>query len=106
MITENVRHQESTTTTIFSSLLLVDDQIVVAQYEDEVNYIFRKLVQEFEKCGLERNIEKIQHMLLRAQGLDLNTDKCIIKHTEEYNYQETTITSDSTDKKYVQNKTR
>lgn len=86
------------------SLLFADDQIIVAEDEDDVNYMFRKLVEELEKWGLEINIEKTQYMVIGAQGRDLQTDKGIVKHTKEYKYLGTTFTDRGRDDQDIQNK--
>ena len=84
------------------SLLFADDQIIVA--EDDVNYMFRKLIEELGKWGLEINIEKTQYMAIGAHGRDLQTDKGIVKYTKEYKYLGITFTDKGRDDQDIQNK--
>lgn len=40
------------------SLCFADDQILVAQDQEDLNYITRKLIEEYKKWDLEVNIKK------------------------------------------------
>lgn len=88
------------------SLLFADDQVILAEDEEDVSYMFRKLVEEYEKWGLEINLQKTEYMVIGAQGHDLHTEKGVIKNTNHYKYLGVTLTSDGRDELDVQNKIR
>ena len=39
-------------------LNFADDQVLLAQDHDDMEYMVRKLKEEYEKCGLAKNLEK------------------------------------------------
>ena len=91
---------------ILCSLLFADDQVIVAEDEEDINYMYRKLEEEYEKWGLEINLDKTQYLTIGTHGHDLQTDKGIIKHTTDYKYLGTTITQDGRDDKDIEYKIR
>jgi hypothetical protein len=86
------------------TLLFADDQVVLAEDEEDVEYMLRKLIEEYDKWGLEVNTEKTQYLVVGRNGRDLNVNGKIIKNVEEYKYLGVTITSNGSDKKDVANK--
>lgn len=50
------------------SLLFADDQVVLAEDIEDTTYMVRKLMEEYEKWGLEINTEKTQYMTIGNQG--------------------------------------
>uniref|UniRef100_T1H9Z7 Reverse transcriptase domain-containing protein n=1 Tax=Rhodnius prolixus TaxID=13249 RepID=T1H9Z7_RHOPR len=44
------------------SLLFADDQVMIANDEEDINYMARNLAEEYRKWGLEINIEKTEYM--------------------------------------------
>nr|CAI5853376.1 unnamed protein product [Callosobruchus analis] len=43
---------------------LVDDQVVVAEDEDDLQYMIRKLQEEYEKAGLKMNLSKCEYLIV------------------------------------------
>lgn len=83
-------------TTLYT-LCFADDQVVIAQDRDDLNYMTRKLVEEYKKWGLEVNVGKTECMSIgtTAQHIDLEDGKKI-KHCEEYKYLGMKITQNGT----------
>lgn len=53
---------------------VADDQMTIAEEEDNVNYVFRRQVEEYEKWWcMQINIEKTQYMVTGEEGRDLQT---------------------------------
>jgi len=44
-------------TTIYS-MLFADDQLLIAQDYEDLEYMTRKLINEYELCGLKLNVKK------------------------------------------------
>lgn len=65
------------------SLLFADDGVVLTEDKEDANYTFRKLVEEYNKLGLEINLQKTQYMVIEAQ-CDLHIENGIIKRTDQY----------------------
>lgn len=86
------------------SLEFADDQVILAEDGDDVNYMFRKLKEEYTKWGLEINMGKTEYMVIGGQGEDLIIDNDVMKKTNEYKYLGVTITSDGKDEIDIQNK--
>ncbi|XP_046662938.1 uncharacterized protein LOC124355828 [Homalodisca vitripennis] len=72
--------------------------------EDDLEYMLRKLTEEYEGWGLEGNMEKTQYLVIGREGRDLNINGNVIKNVEEYNYLGCTITNDGRDEKDIMNK--
>lgn len=79
------------------TLLFADDQVILAEDEEDAEYMLRKLVEEYEKWGLELNMEKTQYMTIGTEGRDLNTEKGNIKRTSQYKYLGVLLTEDGKD---------
>lgn len=77
------------------TLCFADDQIVIAQDYEDLEYMARKLIEEYEKWGLEVNIEKTRYMNIGGtrQDLLLNNGQRI-KYSENYKYLGLEITDD------------
>lgn len=82
---------------IIYTLCFADDQIVLAQDQHDIEYMTRKLIEEYDKWGLEVNIQKTAYMCVGGQQQDLilNDGKCI-KQTKKYKYLGAQITNDGT----------
>ncbi|KAK7794664.1 hypothetical protein R5R35_003782 [Gryllus longicercus] len=90
--------------TLFS-LLFADDQVIMAEDEDDVTYMFRKLVEEYGKWGMEINLQKTEYMVVRGMPHDLETSIGIIKGKTQYKYLGVTLTACGRDEQDVKNKT-
>ncbi|KAG8333849.1 hypothetical protein J6590_102119 [Homalodisca vitripennis] len=66
------------------TLLFADDQVVVAEDEEDLEYMLRKLTEEYEGWGLEVNMDKTQYLVIGREGRDLNINGNVIKNVDEY----------------------
>ena len=87
------------------TLLFADDQIVLAEDRDDIEYMTRKLLEEYRRWGLEINLGKTEYMVAGGEGSNLVIDDDVIKHTKEYKYLGVLITSDNRDDKDIREKT-
>lgn len=80
------------------TLSFADDQVVVAQDIDDIEYMTRKLIEEYDKYGLEVNIDNTEYMCIggQQQDLRLTTGQTIIKHCRGYKYLGMKISQDGT----------
>lgn len=77
-------------TTLYT-LSFADDQIVIAQDVDDLNYMTRKLVEEYAKWGLEVNIQKTQYLCIGGGRQSSDPDLTLsssqsIKQCKAYKY--------------------
>lgn len=82
---------------ILYTLCFADDQIVIAQEYDDMEYMTRKLIEEYNKWGLEVNVDKTEYMCIggKQKDLVLNNGQQI-KHYQEYKYLRMKITHNGT----------
>lgn len=77
------------------TLSFADDQLVLAQDYDDIEYMTRKLIEEYKKWGLEINIKKTEYMCIGGTQQDLTLGNGeIIKHCDAYKYLGMTITQE------------
>ncbi|XP_072378004.1 uncharacterized protein [Diabrotica undecimpunctata] len=61
------------------TLHYADDQVVIAQDKEDLEYMARKLMEEYKKCSLEVNLQKTQYLCIggenTADHLDLEEGK-------------------------------
>ena len=62
-MSENGHINSKYTCTIYS-LNFADDQVLIAQDHDDIEYMARKLKEEYEKWGLYINIEKTKYLCI------------------------------------------
>lgn len=86
------------------TLLFADDQVVLAEDEDDASYMVRKLIEEYDDWGLEINLQKTQYMVVGGQGNDIETPVGTIKVTKDYKYLGVTLTDDGLDEKDILSK--
>lgn len=86
------------------TLLFADDQIVIAEDEDDASYMTRKLKEEFLKWGLTINMDKTKYLIVEGDGHDLDMENDNIKKCEEIKYLGVTITNKGTSEKDIYNK--
>lgn len=69
------------------TLYFADDQIVIAEDEDELAYMVRKLKEEYELAGLTLNMSKCEYLIVcNAEVKNLKLDNEIIKRVEKCKY--------------------
>ena len=68
------------------SLMFADDQLIVAQDEEDITYMLRKLKEEYDKWGLSINFKKTEYMCVGGTAKNLHIEQEIIKTCTEYKY--------------------
>jgi hypothetical protein len=53
-----------------STLFFADEQVITGEDEDDMNYVMRKLTEEYNNWGLEINFDKTQYIVVGGQGQD------------------------------------
>jgi len=78
------------------SMLFADDQLLIAQNYEELQYMTRKLIEKYELWGLKVNVKETKYMLIRdiPRDLQLEVGKGIINYVNECNYSGVKITKD------------
>ena len=61
-----------------TTLLFADDQIIIPCDEDDTDYMFRKLKEEYEKWGLNMNTTKTEYLTIK----DMEEETQICKSIE------------------------
>lgn len=86
------------------TLLFADDQIIIAEDEDDINYTMRKLTETYEKWGLKINFDKTKYIVVGGNGRDLHIDGKVIKACREYKYLGVLITEEGNCQKEIRNR--
>jgi Reverse transcriptase (RNA-dependent DNA polymerase) len=85
-----------------STLFFADDQVVVANDEDDLDFMFRKLLDAYQKWGLNINTKKTEYLLVGNDEIDpelqINTD---IKKCSEFKYLGSVFSKEGTSKKDI-----
>ena len=81
----------------FYTMLFADDQIILANDEDDITYMMRKLLEELKKWGLQVNMSKTEYLCVGTPGTDLVVQEQTIKKIEQYKYLGSLITQDGKD---------
>jgi hypothetical protein len=70
------------------SMLFTDDRLIIAQDYEDLEYVTRKLIDEYELWGLKLNVKKTKYMAIgdTSRDLQLEDGKRIISHVNEYTY--------------------
>ena len=77
------------------TLCFADDQVIIAQDYDDINYMTRKLIEEYQKWGLEINTNKTEYMCIGGEQQDLILEEGKkIKCCTKYKYLGMQITND------------
>lgn len=83
---------------VLYTLCFADDQIVLAQDYDDLEYMTRKLIEEYDKWGLEVNLQKTEYMCIGGEQQDLILEQQQqhqqIKQCKKYKYLGMHITND------------
>jgi len=68
-------------TTVYS-MLFADDQLLIEQDYEDLEYMTRKLIDEYELWGLKLNVKKTKYMAIgdTSRDLKLEEGKAIITH--------------------------
>jgi len=68
-------------TTIYS-MLFTDDRLLIAQDYEDLDYMTRKLIDEYELWGLKLNVKKTKYMAIgdTSRDLQLEDGNWIISH--------------------------
>ena len=74
-------------TTIYS-MLFADDQLLIAQDYEDLEYMTRKLIDEYELWGLKLNVKKTKYIAIgdTSRDIKLEDGKGIIRYVNEYTY--------------------
>lgn len=69
------------------TLCFADDQVVLAQDYEDLEYMTRKLTEEYDKWGLQVNVKKTEYMCVGGEQRNLLLEQQEqIKHTRKYKY--------------------
>jgi len=69
------------------TLSFADDQVVISQDYEDLEYMTRKLIEQYDKWGLEVNLEKTEYMCIGGEQRDLQLNNgLVIKRCTEYKY--------------------
>ena len=74
-------------TTIYI-MLFADDELLIAQDYEDLEYMTKKLIDGYELWGLKLNVIKTKYMAIRDTSRDLKLEdgKGIIRHVNECTY--------------------
>jgi hypothetical protein len=74
--------------TTIHSMLFADDQLLIAQNYEYLEYMTRKLIDENELWGLKLNVKETKYISIGYISRDLQLEECkgIISHVNEYTY--------------------
>ena len=80
------------------TLCFTDDQVVIAQDEEDLSYMIRKLNEGYTKMGLEMNIKKTEYLAIRdEETTDLEVDENVkIRGTDTFKYLGFTLSKQGT----------
>jgi len=70
------------------TMLFADEQLLIAQDYEDLEYMTKKLIDEYELWGLKLNVKKTKYMAIgnTSRDLQLEDGKGIISHVNEYIY--------------------
>jgi len=86
------------------TLLFADDQVVIANDEEDITYMTRKLIDEYRGWGLNINLSKTEYLVIGESPNDLQVNDEIIKSTKEFRYLGTYISSEGSTRKDIENR--
>ncbi|XP_030768215.1 uncharacterized protein LOC115891796 [Sitophilus oryzae] len=89
-----------------TTLLFADDQVIVANDEEDIDYMLRKLKEEYAEWGLKMNMTKTEYLKMADDGqVDRSLELSNIKQCEEYKYLGTIISQEGTSNRDIQHRT-
>lgn len=68
------------------TLHFADDQVKLAEDEIDINYMIRKLSEEYCEWGLNMNLSKTEYLVVRGTGADLHVGNGVIRNSSEYKH--------------------
>jgi len=91
--------------TTICTLQFADDQVVMAQSKEDLEYMGRKIQEEYSKWGFTMNIAKTKYISLGTDTKHLEMDNGdIITGCAEFRYLGTIFTKDGRDTKYIRHR--
>ena len=69
-----------------NTLLFADDQVVIAADIDDVSYMTRKQKEEYNRWGLEINLEKTEFLTAGAEGEKQDFNEKVVKNCKGFRY--------------------
>jgi len=87
-----------------TNLFFADDQVVVANENEDIDYMIRKLTEEYEKWGLTINLTKTEYLKIKEDQNDHQLSVKEIRNCEEYKYLGTIIAKEGTSKRDIKQK--
>lgn len=88
--------------TCLYTLQFADDQAVIANDKDDMEYMVKKLVEEYDKWGLTVNVEKTKYMCIGADAENLTLDDGRqISTCKEYKYLGVMYNTEGTDEQEI-----
>lgn len=87
------------------TLSFADDQVVIAQDEEDLSYMVRKLKEEYSKVGLQINFDKTEYLTTEENVEDLAIEENLeILGVDKFKYFGFTITKDATTEMEMKNR--
>ena len=88
------------------TLCFADDQVVIAQDEDDMSYMVRKLQEEYIKAGLEINLKKTEYLAITEDNIKNLTlsDGMEITGTDKFKYLGFTMTKNGSTEEEIKNR--
>lgn len=68
------------------TLQFADDQVLIANDKDDLEYMTRKLQEEYEKWGLQLNTQKTKYLPIAQEKVNIELEKEEIEACDEYTY--------------------
>lgn len=91
--------------TCLYTLQFADDQAVMASDKEDMEYMVRKLIEEYGKWRLTVNTEKTKYLCIGAEYKNLNLeDNTTITACSSYKYLGSTFNREGTDDEDIQNR--
>ncbi|XP_060518384.1 uncharacterized protein LOC132697110 [Cylas formicarius] len=69
-----------------STLFFVDDQVLIANGEEDIDYMLRKLQEEYNLAGMKMDMAKTEYLRIGKEGKDLDLWLRLVNQFEEYKY--------------------
>ncbi len=87
-----------------TSLFFADDQVIIANDEEDMDYMIRKLTAEYEEWGLTINLNKTEYLKIKDEEKDDQLSITKIKKCDEFKYLGSVITKEGTSQRDIRNK--
>jgi hypothetical protein len=83
------------------SLHFADDQVILAEDQDDIHYMLRKIDEEYTKWGLSINPSKTEYVVVGGEGKHLELGSKQIQNTDSYKYLGVNITNNGRNTKEI-----